>query len=161
MRHGTRLSGARDVLSEAEEVGVGVGENELVHLPLAWRERGENGGSGSTKLGLKRGGGARGEIEVDAIAGVVAFQHVGLVEVDLRSVAAEEGVTVAVLVSPGGEAEQTIEGDGAGELLNYEHRDCTKDGISCHRGTWRVSVSNWEFGVKPCERFLGIDELST
>jgi hypothetical protein len=31
-------SGLREVFAEAEEVAVGVAEDELVHLPLAWGE---------------------------------------------------------------------------------------------------------------------------
>ena len=43
------------VLAEAEEVAVGVAEDELVHVPLAWGERGEDGGSGSAELGFESG----------------------------------------------------------------------------------------------------------
>lgn len=76
---------------------------------------------------------------------------------DLEAAAGQEGVAVAVLVSPGREAKQSIKGDGAGKLFHGKHRDGTKDEVSCHAGTWRTSVSNrGRFGVK-LWRFLRND----
>src|SRR5258708_21713882 len=61
-------SGLRDVFAEAEEVAVGVAEDELVHLPLAGGERREDFYACGAELGFECGG-AVGEVEVGA-AGV-------------------------------------------------------------------------------------------
>jgi hypothetical protein len=71
-----RLSGFGEVFAEAEEVAVGVAEDELVHLPLAGFERRENCDASGAELGFESGCGACGEVEVDA-AGIMVLDEVG------------------------------------------------------------------------------------
>lgn len=116
-----------DVFAEAEEVAVGVAEDEFVHLPVALGERREDGGSGGTELGFEGGCGSSGEVEVDAGGILILDEQVGFAEVKLEGVAGEEGVLVAALIALGGEAEELVEGDGAGEVFDGEDGDDAED----------------------------------
>ena len=116
---------------------VGVAEDELVHVPLAWTERREDGDTGGAELSFQCGSGAVGEVEVDA-AGVLSHDKVGRgAEVDFEAVAGEEGVDVAVLITPGGEAEEAVEVDGASEIFDGKDGNEAEDRFVCHKSTLR------------------------
>ena len=86
------------MFAETEEIAVGVAQHELVHLPLAWSQRRENGNSGGAELGLESGCRAVAEIEVDATRIVVFDEHIRGAEMELQSAAIEEGIIGAILI---------------------------------------------------------------
>ena len=63
----------------------------------------------------------------------MVFDEVGRgAEVDFMAFAFEEGVTVAVLIALGGEAEEPVVVDGAGEVFDWENGDETENGVFGH-----------------------------
>jgi len=80
-----------DIFTEVELVSAWIADGDVFHLPRARRERVENFNASGAKLGFECGHGA-----FDEVGALVAAAFIGSTQVNLVTVALDEGIGVAV-----------------------------------------------------------------